>query len=167
MFPIILMIVLGALFGWLEDESFAGLFSGAAGGAILGFVAALVVGAFAYGGYSTDRVHVQLQNLVDNDQTHGSFFLGSGTIDDVPSYSWYERTANNSFERRDADAAEGTVHYLTDRSQRPYYVKVVKRPQGRLIRTWGLRTSTEPYVDHYDFYIPRGSITNEYKLDAK
>jgi hypothetical protein len=144
-------------------------------GAIVGACIALVGSAF----YSTEvtehKTKTVLQNLVDNTHTEGSFsggfFIMSGSIDGVPHYSWYEKTGKNSYERRDVEASLGTVHYLKDSKTKPYLELTWydhKRRDGSWLQPWGYNIASEYWVEgSYDFYIPRGSITNEFKLDAK
>jgi hypothetical protein len=105
-----------------------------------------------------------LQNLADNTVTEGNFFLGSGSIEGVPTYSYYKKTAPNTFEREDIDAEDAKIHYTEG--------------QPRIIRTcnvsdksWGLwyfnPTHDDCYTKEYHIYIPNGSIKPLYELDAE
>lgn len=171
---IILFAVLGALLGiaialddgdWMMMFIFGPLFG--LGFGLMGALLAMMIGlVFANGTYKIEN-KIALQNLVDNTHTEGRFFLGSGTIEGVPHYSWYEQTDRNSFERRDARASEATVHYLMNGETRPYYIATTKVDKHENWGTWHINPGDGELIEHYDFYIPKGSITNEYKLDAK
>lgn len=133
---------------------------------ILGFMVAMVVGAIAFGSmHEVKGRPVPLHNIVDNNTTRGHFFLGSGNIDGIPQYSWYEETAPDTYERRDVDADMATIH-LYDGT--PHYVATKAVSNYGFWNTWGVNVGySSPYETHYDFYIPRGSITRDYELDAK
>lgn len=163
------VFVLVFLFGCLEEDFLGGLLSGtffAFVALIVSFFIAGILGEIFATGERVEREHTELVNLVDNTETQGRFFLGSGSIDGVPTYSWYEETAPNSFERRDVDASLSTVHYTTG-DEPPYYVYSVEKHE-KFFHNWYIDLSAGiDSGEHWDFYIPRGSITNEYKLDAK
>jgi len=157
------VVIIAFLFGlWLEEGDFLVALFIAFWGAVAGFLLALVIGAIVYN--STAHVPVPLENLVDNTQIHGRFFLGSGTIDEVPVYVWYEQTDNNTFRQNQINVDQATIHYLLDK-RRPYYVATFHNKKG-FFREWGWDVNPSD-VTHIDFYVPRGTITNNYTLDAK
>jgi hypothetical protein len=57
------------------------------------------------------------------------------------------------------------VHYLTD-NQRPYYVRSEEKPTTHgFVQTVAVNVGNSWGGVRYDFYIPRGSIVQSYKLD--
>lgn len=96
----------------------------------------------------------------------GSFFLGSGVINDVSVFTWYEQNSENSYRQNRADADESTVHYGD--GQPHYVLKVERHEEGSFFGTWYLRPDAgEELSRAYDFYVPKGTIKQEYTLDAK
>lgn len=178
MIPIIVCTVLGLAVsvGLSYDDAYdtgdtvvEGI-GGAVIGAILGFMIALCVGAIVYTGtVHVKSPHVKLESLVDGSDVRGAFFLGSGVIDNVSVFTWYEQSKENSYVQRKADASDSTVHFLPDNNAQPYYVRVdAKYEDGSFFATWGLRLDPGyPIGSSYDFYVPRGTIKHDYQLDAK
>jgi hypothetical protein len=136
-------------------------------GLLVGFVVSMLVGAIFFSGtHWTEPREVKLVSLADGSGLSGSFFLGSGTFNERQVYTWYEETAHNSFEQSQADAEDATIHYTDDT---PHYVvreKVYDNDDG--MNLWALTLGgSRPLDAEYDFYVPKGSITNHYELDAK
>lgn len=137
---------------------------GAFCGLIVGFLVSMVVGAFVYDGSIKPVATVELVSLADGAGVEGHFFLGSGYIDSKSVFTWYESRGDNSFVRKSADADESTIHYLKD-DKKPYYVVNKNCSDGGFFQTWALNVESGCWDGHYDFYIPRGSIVQSYKLD--
>lgn len=170
---IIAALVVGTLSAISESQYYnsrpsEAFFWGGLVAAGVAFFVAWMIGTSITPSHYEARPKIALQNIADNTHTEGAFFLGSGVIDGSPYYSWYEQTAANDFVRKDAPADESTIHYVTD-GARPYYVRSVavydKRP---FVHAWYLgHESGETGDEKYDFYVPRGTITSEFKLDAQ
>lgn len=164
-FSLIIIVVLAFLFGLSED------FPTAAGCATFATFASIIVlgviGAIIIGNPTYTSARIPLINIADNTSVHGDFFLGIGSVDSEPVYSWYERTDSNSYKRFDADASISTIHYING-NNRPYYTEVASKGE-HFFHKWVLNLDANGHntVKRYDFYIPRGSITNEFKLDAQ
>lgn len=170
MITFLIVVGLGALCGLLvgwEEGSAAPFFGLAFVGAVLGFFVALITGAIIYHHhYWRVKRQVPLVSLADGSDIHGIFFLGTGTVDSSPSFTWYQRDSANSYVRKDVDASISTIHYLS--SGRPYYIVRTKTIGGGFWRTWGFNPNNHSSEDdHYDFYVPRGSIIQSYRLDNK
>jgi hypothetical protein len=136
-------------------------------GAFCAFVIGLIVGTIAYSGHHWAETHrVTLVSVADGSDTHGDFFLGSGSVDSSPAYIWYERSNANSYVRKDVDASEATIHYVA-KGTAPYYTVTENKPDHGFVNSWGF--NMDDYVDgeRYDFYVPRGSIVQSYRLDNK
>jgi hypothetical protein len=167
---IAICIVLGALIGYVTDtydDPIGTAIGGGIAGLVGGFIISTLTGAIVY---STATWHVDppipLETIQDGSNVRGSFFLGSGVIDDVSVFTWYEQTSENSYRQNKADASESTVHYADGK---PYYVLSVKRREdGSWMGKWGLRLEAGDEIDWaYDFYVPKGTIKRDYTLDAK
>ena len=173
MLTIIIVIVLGILIGafglWLDeggaDAFIAGGIGGAFCGALVAVICALVVGLFANNHTTWKTTSTPLVSLADGSDTHGSFFLGSGVVNSNPSFTWYEREGGNSYVRKDVEADLASIHYIAP-GVTPYYTHSKKVRSGPTLNKWGFNT-TDPYEESYDFYVPRGSIVQSYKLDNK
>lgn len=168
----IVCIVLGLVLGALAAEADCsgdwpfGAFLGFIVGGVAGFVVALFVGAVVYGGTSVVDRTVRLESLQDGSSVRGSFFLGSGVINEVSVFTWYEQPQLGSYRQARADADDSTVHY-TDQAPR-YVVHIEKYQDGSFWGTWGWRLDAGNEVYRtYDFYVPKGSVKSSYELDAK
>lgn len=174
MTTLIICIAIGVLLGFftgLDDDGWPTAigwgFCGALWGTVVGCVVAGVIGLFAYTGTHWEQTRrTPLVSVADGSSTHGSFFLGSGSVDGSPSFTWYESDGENSFIRQQTDAYDATIHYV-EKGVQPYYTLREQKPnEGFFEPTWGFNVSDPAGLD-YDFYIPRGSITHSYRLDNK
>lgn len=139
------------------------------GTAVLSFFAALFTGLTFYGDGPSHYTHrsVQLQNLADRMSVSGDFFLFAGSIGGDSEYAWYEQTGPNTYKQKSVSVEYADIHYILDGSP-PHYVVTTQRYSSTFILPWGLNFSVgEVKNTHWDFYIPRGSITHTYKLDAQ
>lgn len=172
-------IVIGAIIGLVAglalsiDEGagpiggfFTALLSGAMGGA-LALVFAMLLSLPAPLPVVTTQSKTPLESIQDGQQTRGQFFLGSGTINDVSVFTWYEESSDNAYRQRQADASASTVHYVPS-GTRPYYTRTVRKRTGSFFGTWVTHPETgEVKSDEYDFYVPEGTVRQNYELDAK
>lgn len=127
---------------------------------LMGSVFALLTGAL-YHGHTVREPH-RLESLADRMTVHGTFFLFGGTIDGQAEYAWYEEVAPNTFQQKHTDASISSIHYTRGT---PHYV-VTKHIGDGGLKPWGISVDST-YETRYDFYVPPGSITNAYKLDAQ
>lgn len=166
MWPIIICAVIGAGIGAMSGydpaiEWFVGAFLGA----FVGFLVAVLVGAFVYSDTEwRPAPRVALVSMADGAGIEGHFFLGSGSVESTQIFTWYQQEGTNSYVRKSADAEVSTVHYLN--SGRPYYVHSAKiYTTDKFMMPWGIGFGGSADEEHYDFYIPRGSIVQSYRLD--
>lgn len=128
-----------------------------------------LIGAAVYGSTEWRPIRsVPLMNISDNMSVHGDFFLGFGNVNGEGVYSWYEKVGDNTFVRKDVRADRAYVHYTTGV---PHYVisEQFRKTKG-YIHPWLFNSNPTHPTDNYkwyDFYVPRGTIAPEYKLDAK
>lgn len=109
-----------------------------------------------------------LAALNDGKSTEGSFFLGSGTVDSVPSFMFYAKDGDG-YVLRSWDAASSRV-VETEGAPRVVYTcddySSVPAPFK-----WAAYMILEDYVDcehaSVTFYVPPGSVKQQYTLDAE
>ncbi len=96
--------------------------------------------------------------LQDNFATEGSFFLGSGHIDDELKY-FYVKQTDVGYTVCNVDADKSYIQYTSDRCH------VVK--QSYTFNSQAARLFAVPSGERYIFYIPEGSIVNTYSIDLR
>lgn len=101
---------------------------------------------------------IDIYALQDNITTDGSFFLGSGHIDDELKYFYVEKT-ELGYTVKNIDADQAYIQYTTDRCH--------IEKQSYTFDNWFVRLIAEPITDRYIIYIPEGSIVNNYSVDLK
>lgn len=108
-----------------------------------------------------------LENIADgSSEPHGSFFLGSGSVDSQSAYMWYERSGNNSYVQRSADTGKSVVHFIG--RGRPRVVRTYESySDDGGINLLYVNPGRDSRIVKYDFYVPRGTIKRDYTLDAK
>jgi len=116
-------------------------------------------------------VSYNLAALNDGKDTRGSFFLGSGQIDSVPSFMFYAQDGDGYVLRSwDADSSRVVE---TDGTPRAVYTcddyGTVPRPfrwttKMILDDGWGWVDCDHAFVT---FYVPHNSIKQQYNLDAQ
>lgn len=172
---ICLGLAIGIVGSWFDAEDPVDIIgrsvAGGFGGALIGAIIALFAGLAVYGSdyYTVKTDPIPLESLVDGSDTRGTFFLGTGTIDDVSTFTWYEQTEENSYRQAQADASDSTVHFI-DEDEEPYYVITQKANKEReFLSFWGfsLVEGVDNHFNEYDFYVPEGTIQHNYELDAE
>lgn len=128
-------------------------------------VAALVFSAFTVS-FCLDKhdVVVETKNLVslqDGSSVEGSFFLGCGTINEKPSYTYYVKTGENQFVLKSVGAEYCTVVYTTGK---PCIKTIRKSFNSDTLNYWFFQNTG---YDRYQLCVPEGSIKSNYILDAK
>lgn len=130
------------------------IFGGVAASAICMIINA--IGAEITGTHYETEGTADLAALQDGSSTSGSFFLGSGSFNEEPSFFYYQKSGNEyHLEHVDADYAvveetSGTPHV-------EYQKEVGNKP------FWAMPVSG---YDHVKFYVPQGSVISNYTLDA-
>jgi hypothetical protein len=164
------IIIVGAFIaGWAYDGPLIGL--------LLGFIAMFLLGLFMliptaiYGDYMVDHAdqyeitEVSQENiyaLQDKGELHGSFFLGSGTVDEQNYYFYItEGPMGKSIEQKSIDYCFIDDSLAVD--EQPYMSKVIIESDNFFAKTC-LFTNR---VDVYIFHIPKGSIIENYRIDLE
>ena len=166
----------------IEISDFDGIFSaivnvtkntilGVIIGAVLGFVVGLILSVYVLAKNditkSVEPLYPRIESLQDNSSLKGDFFIGSGNIDGTMKYAFYIRekdpfTNEDSFRLVLLDYKDTSIVYSDERPR----VDVVK---NHWRETWQFKYSLlkKTYVDRYIIYVPRGTIKNNFTLDAQ
>ena len=107
----------------------------------------------------------ELGSLQDQSNIQGRFFLGSGTIDEKPAYSYYKKIGDNQYQLRQLVDDGGTPIVVFEDSDKPY-VKTVHTKSDGYFGAWGFMWGHES-LDQFEFHVPKGSIVQNVTLDAK
>lgn len=98
--------------------------------------------------------------LSDNLTTKGSFFLGCGQIDGKFKYAYYVKT-DIGYKLKTCDASSATIVY-SDKS--PYVDRIYKCLSKD---SFWYDYVCEKKLKQIIIYVPKGSILNDYQLDAR
>lgn len=159
---VIILLVLAGI-AWYESKEWGAAVGVLAIGGFVGFLVTVLMMCFTGG-----RVYMEypLVTMQDGKTTHGSFFLGSGNIDGVASFTWYEKDGG-SYYLEDIPAWQAEVRYTTGQ---PHVIWDCRNERAGWV-FYPLNVSPDPYCSgrstHVTFYVPEGSVKNEYVLDAK
>lgn len=164
MYTVYIFIVLGILggiaFSWHEGES-GGLYilnsiSGAFVGMFIGFVVAFSMS----NDYSYEQRRFPLMSLQDNNSVSGTFFLGCGSIGESTYYVCYMETSEG-YKLKRVYYNDATIKFISDTPYIVYNISI-KHSSNFALDIDGAETVTS-----YIFEVPKGTIKNEYKLDAQ
>lgn len=129
-------------------------------GALSGLAIWMALGT-AVGIFLPERVELQTHQIValqDNIGVEGSFFLGSGTIDSEPHYTYMIET-ERGFKLESVEADEAYIIY--DDNPR------IQTKYKSLKYDWMYLIAIKWSSAEYTFYIPEGSIYTGYKVDLQ
>lgn len=108
-----------------------------------------------------DAGSVNIRALSDGQSTHGSFFLGSGTISSSPVYFYYYEVGPSQYKQSWVYADSATI---VEKSDATPHLEIYK---GKFQHSnWSLWNSKEPVNDVYDFVVPNGTVVPQYVLDT-
>lgn len=96
--------------------------------------------------------------LQDNLTTEGSFFLGSGHINDELKY-FYVKETDVGYTVCNVDADDSYIRYTTDRCH-------IEKQSYKFSNDF-VAAIAIPMSERYIFHIPDGSILNNYAVDLK
>lgn len=105
----------------------------------------------------------ELVSLNDGSTTSGSFTLGSGYVGEHLTYTFYRKEGEHGIVRRSIRANKTTI-YEVDSTEAPKLV-VSEVPSGINYNLWLFSINKDCGKEHYDLYIPKGSIVKEFNLD--
>jgi hypothetical protein len=142
-------------YGFIEDLFFGFLFWGG--------ISLFVLSLFAIG-CETTPVKVSEQKiyaLKDNSQTNGSFFLGSGTIDEEQYFFYVIDTEKGKrIEKQLADES----YVVETNNETPKVVTYERRYKSAFARFMYGDTNGNY---EYRFYVPKNTITTDFTIDLE
>lgn len=131
------------------------------------FICLIVSGFISFGisvalpvTYQKEVSEFELATLQDNSQTTGRFFLGSGFVNGTMKYVFYYKDGE-SYAMHMVSYSSAEI-IITD--QKPYIKQISYEKTNDFINYFALDLET-PQTDFY-FYVPTGTISNSYTLDA-
>ena len=109
--------------------------------------------------YGTGCWDTQLVALGSNTLTSGSFFLGSGTLNDEPTYEflWDDGTGRIYEGHVTSDGSEGPVSVVEEENRTDGFVRICP-PHNLGWTRWIAFGSQNDGWDGYEFHIPAGSV---------
>lgn len=129
---------------------------------VMSFLASLVLGAFFADADMKvlTRQEQKLYALSDRNGVEGSFFLGSGSIDDNMKYVYIVEVEDKGYKMETLGINYVYINY-TDET--PTLVTVTYIFDNNILNFFAV-----PFKSHeYIFNIPEGSITNSYVIDLE
>lgn len=160
-------VVIFALFvAWnqIEPDSFLtwawavfiGLFYGGTIGGFGGLAVAGIVPSTTVDTHQTFNI----ENLQDNSSVSGSFFLGMGPIDGTMNYVYYYSTGEG-FKMAVVPYSKAVIKYSSNKP----HVDVLTKTQTEQSKKWSILNCRKPHK--YIIYVPKGTIQNNFQLDAR
>lgn len=169
-----LFIIVGAIIGliigiWISIDDYCdfgegffnaviGILMGALLGLLLTLFSSILADCCADKTWSTVE-DTNIYALQDNLTTEGSFFLGSGHIDDELKY-FYVKETDVGYTVCNVDADESFIRYTTDRCH-------IERQTCTFDNKFVAAIAFPFTSTRYIFHIPDGSILNNYAVDLK
>ena len=130
-------------------------------GCMVGFLIATVVGAFVPK-HSVLIETTSMMAMKDQSTVSGSFFLGSGSIDGKWKYAFYTIGKDKSIKLQTVDVGEAMV--FEDGEENPRVERYGKEFDEE---NWKYFAIGCDCANHYEFHVPKGSLTNQFKLDLE
>lgn len=164
MYTIIICVVICAIVGFIIEREEGVWFLGIIGGGILGLAIGMTISLFIPAISKVETKTYNMAAIQDNSSVKGSFFLGSGSINGTMKYVYYYMEDSNSYRMNQVDYDKAKVIYSSEPPKVIIYhlTEDVNTLRSKF-NTGGLLRETE----WYEFYIPKGSIQNNFTLDAK
>ena len=140
-------------------------FTGFCWGAIVGLILCCIISCEHELGWEKPYVDktIRLYALNDGSQIHGSFFLGSGTINEKFVYHFYKRVGTNTF-RHDYIDASG-VNIIENKNVNPRIEFYKKKRKKCKYGKWHIHEGERGGATK--IFVPKGSIKNVYNLDLQ
>lgn len=144
------------------SEAFAGFFCVLIFGSLVGAIALGV-----WGGMNshtkeyrdTESIQWELKALGNDSQIAGqSYFLGGGYIGEKQVIQYITKASNGAIRVEKLDAAEAKIF---EGSEKAHLIRTKTVSSMPWLVPWDIET-----VYHHDFYIPEGSVTQDYTLDV-
>lgn len=158
--------VIGIIYGIIESMIYVfRIFSGIIGtilGVVIGLMLAVVLGLFFD---EKKEIHTQtyeLESLQDNNSTQGSFFLGSGYINNRMMYTFYKKQGD-TYKLEQINSERAVIKY----TEEPPHIDVYELQPTDSLTNKFTGAGTCECDNKYVINIPKGSIQSNYQLDAQ
>ena len=168
MYTIILGFILGiatSVFMFFRKEERDGfdLFISCFVGAMIGGVVSLFTSFLLPVKLKTDILKTPLEALQDNGSVHGSFFLGSGYVGESMKYVYYSMNGDSSYSLHEVSHRFASVKYTDG----PPFMEIHEPKIDK--SDFGSRFALRELDNEWRvvFHVPRGSIKNDYNLNAQ
>lgn len=130
-------------------------------GLLIGFIFGIIVPIIL----PTESILVKtssnkIECLQDNNNVSGSFFVGCGSVNNSMKYTYYYDCGDSTFVMAQLDVENVKIKYT---NERPYVEKFEYKKTDKWINSFSFELRRPKYIIH----IPKGSIMNNYNLDAK
>lgn len=171
MFWLILASILGVLILWSFKDSLEDFGVGVLLTTLIWLILGLVgLGIGVVLGRSPEPDHSPrsyLGNLQDGTNIHGSFFLGSGTINQNPAYFYYKQIGPGQYRYRQlVDDGFTKIIVFTDEKEHPYIKTLQTCSVGRP-SFWWIKLGEICSTVQQEFHVPPNSIVRDFQLDAQ
>jgi len=163
-------LALSALVIWMNVDDYNDFWSNLFIGGILfvfimamSFLVGVVVTMFVGDMLPSKTVRTDEHGLVameDQNGLHGDFFLGTGSIGSEWKFAYYEKGDDGSVKLKVVDVEDAKI--FEDGGDDPRVVVYKKELANKDLKRWGVLGESHY---SYEFHIPQGSITNQFKLD--
>lgn len=164
-------IIIGSIIGfllpviilWIQDKKYFDFWEYFG----LYFISLVIFGFISFGvsvmlpvTYQKEVSEFEIATLQDNSQVKGSFFLGSGTINGTMKYVFYYKSGDSYIMHMVSYSSAEII--ITDK--KPYLKQISYEKTSAFINLFALDLEI-PQTEFY-FYVPEGTIANDYSLDA-
>lgn len=164
MWTIIILSIIGALIvSWgffMDNEYIWGILFGFIG-LLLGCLFGILVAVIIPSEMTTVKTTYKLESIQDNRSVNGSFFLGSGNINGSMKYVFYYEE-NGFYKMEQVDYSKVKIKYVDSNHIAERFDEI--QSKDAFINNFSLGFT---YCKGYIIYVPKGTIKNNYTLDAQ
>ena len=150
------------IFAFIAREPCLGLMGIPA--AVVVLIIGLFIAVIGGSGFIADEIvevkTTQIVALADNTTTNGSFFLGSGTVNEKNYYCYMEQQDDGGLRMSRISANEAIIY--DNENANPHIDKYILRNSSPIVRFFFL---TDRY--EYKIYIPNNSIRYNFNIDLQ
>lgn len=114
--------------------------------------------------YNYKYQYTEIVNLQDNSSVNGSFFLGSGSINEESYYVYYYKTDDGFYKLGKTKTDNAKIKITNETPRKVKKIKCIT--PGNLFEKYFIILPTS-LTHSVHFEIPPGSIKENYNLDAK
>ena len=158
---IIIGIILAIIIGSINGDDVGYIFLNSVFYTIIGMSIGLMVAIILPAKTIKMKEVYVIECLQDNSSTQGSFFLGSGLVDEIFKYVFYYKY-EDGFQMKLVNYNDAIVKYSDENPRVERYFN--KPKENELINLFAIDS---PDYSKYYIYVPKGSIKQIYTLDAQ